>query len=64
MLGVVSASGVPFIARGLIVRNGWMTLFGLAVQEAGKIWFIDRMALLYDDVSPTRAANVTPSPQR
>jgi hypothetical protein len=63
VLGVVSASGVPFIARGLVVKNGWMVLFGLAVQEAGKIWFIDRMTLLYDDVSPTRATNVTPSPQ-
>jgi hypothetical protein len=52
VLGAVSALGVPFVARGLVVRNGWMVLFGLAVQMAGKIWFIDRMALLYDDVAP------------
>ena len=51
VLGTVSALGVPFIARGLVVRDGWMICFGLAVQMAGKIWFIDRMALLYDDVS-------------
>jgi hypothetical protein len=50
VLGVLSALGVPFIARGLLVRNGWMVCFGLAVQMAGKVWFLDRMALLHDDV--------------
>jgi hypothetical protein len=62
VLGAVSAVGVPFIARGLIVRDGWMVLFGLAVQMAGKIWFIDRMALLYDDVAHAGPTNVPPSP--
>jgi hypothetical protein len=41
-----------------------MVLFGLAVQMAGKIWSIDRMALLYDDVAPAGAANATPPPTR
>jgi hypothetical protein len=50
VLKAISALGVPFIARGLVVRDGWMVMFGLAVESAGKIWFIDRMALLYDDV--------------
>jgi hypothetical protein len=58
VLGAVSALGVPFIARGLVVRNAWMVLFGLAVQGAGKIWFIDRMALLYDDVTSRRRRTV------
>jgi hypothetical protein len=62
VLVAVSALGVPFIARGLVVRDGWMVLYGLAVQLAGKIWFIDRMAILYDDVAPVGAANLTPSP--
>jgi hypothetical protein len=52
VLGAISALGVPFIARGLVVKDGWMVLFGLAVQMAGKTWFIDRMAILYDDVAP------------
>ena len=60
VLGAASALGVPFIARGLVVRDGWMVPFGLAVQTAGKIWFIDRMALLYDDVA--RAGSVTGAP--
>jgi len=34
-----------------VVRDGWMTVLGVAVQMAGKIWFLDRMALLYHDVT-------------
>jgi hypothetical protein len=64
VLGAVSALGVPFIARGLVLRNGWMVLFGLAVQMAGKIWFIDRMAILYDDVAPAGSASVTLPPPK
>jgi hypothetical protein len=63
VLGAVSALGVPFIGRGLVVRDGWMVLFGLAVQMAGKVWFIDRMAILYDDVAPTGPAGATPAPR-
>ena len=51
VLGAVSAAGVPFVVKGLVVRDGWMVLFGLAVQMAGKIWFLDRMAILSDDVA-------------
>lgn len=50
VLGVMSAAGVPFWAWGLIVLDPWITAFGLAVQMLCKVWFIDRMALLYDDV--------------
>jgi uncharacterized protein DUF6653 len=62
MLGAVSAAGVPFIARGLIMRNAWMVLFGLAVQMARTVWFLDRTALLHDDMAPAAAADVTPAP--
>jgi hypothetical protein len=59
VLGAVSALGVPFVVRGLVVRDAWMVLFGLAVQLAGKAWFIDRMALLYDDVTPAGSTGGT-----
>jgi uncharacterized protein DUF6653 len=52
-LSVVSAAGLPFLVWGLIVLDPWMTAFGLAVQMAGKLWFLDRMALLYDDANPS-----------
>ena len=53
VLSVMSASGLPFLVWGLIVLDPWITAFGLVVQMAGKLWFLDRMALLYDDVSST-----------
>ena len=46
----MSAAGVPFWAWGLIVLDPWITAFGVAVQMFAKLWFLDRMALLYDDV--------------
>ncbi|SDD29746.1 hypothetical protein SAMN05660690_3920 [Geodermatophilus telluris] len=56
VLGALSALGLPFVVRGLVVRDGWMVAFGLAVQSAGKLWFLDRMALLYDEAAPAPAA--------
>jgi hypothetical protein len=47
----INCAGLPFIAWGLVARRGWIALFGLAVHMAGKIWFLDRMALLYDDMA-------------
>ena len=38
VLNVLSAAGLPFLIWGLVVLDPWL-------------WFLDRMALLYDDVS-------------
>ena len=54
VLSAISAAGLPFLVWGLIVLDPWITAFGLVVQMAGKLWFLDRMALLYDDVSSIR----------
>jgi hypothetical protein len=56
----ISAVGAVVLARGLVVRDAWMVLCGLSVQMAGKVWFLDRMALLYGDVVP--AGTATPGP--
>jgi Family of unknown function (DUF6653) len=63
VLSVLSAAGVPFLVWGLVVLDPWITAFGLAVQMAGKLWFLDRMALLYDDVS-SAAVSVPPRTDR
>jgi hypothetical protein len=39
-----------------------LALFGVVVPTAGKVWLIDRMAILYDDVAPAGSANIAPSP--
>lgn len=51
VLTAINAAGVPFVVWGLIVLDGWLVMFGLAVHMAGKNWFLDRMALLHDDVN-------------
>jgi hypothetical protein len=51
VLSALSAVGLPFLVWGLVVLDPWLTLLGLSVQMTGKLWFLDRMALLFDDVS-------------
>jgi hypothetical protein len=63
VLGALSAAGLPFLIWGLVVLDPWLTLFGLAIQMLGKLWFLDRMALLCDDVS-SRAAPIPPRTDR
>ena len=54
LLTALNTVGFGFVAWGLIAHDGWIVLFGLAVHMAGKNWFLDRMAILYDDVAPAR----------
>jgi hypothetical protein len=57
VLIAINILGLPFIVWGLIALNVWIVLFGLAVHMAGKNWFLDRMALLYDDIGGDGPAN-------
>jgi hypothetical protein len=54
VLAVLSATGLPFLVWGLIALAPWITLVGLVLQTTGKLWFLDRMALLYDDAGEFR----------
>jgi hypothetical protein len=64
VLSAISAAGLPFWIWGLIALDPWITAFGLAIQMLGKVWFIDRMALLYDDVHASCAPECRPSRRR
>jgi hypothetical protein len=59
VLTAINILGLPFIVWGLVALDVWIALFGLAVHMAGKNWFLDRMALLYDDMA---AAHPRPDP--
>lgn len=52
--------GLPFVIWGVVIDDPRMTLFGLAVHITGKIWFIDRMALLYDAMNLTGSESPPP----
>jgi hypothetical protein len=54
LLTAVSAVGFPFWVWGLVSLEPWLTAFGLVIQMGAKLWFFDRMALLYDDMTSSR----------
>jgi hypothetical protein len=50
ILSAVSASGIIFLIWGLVALNVWPTLLGVTIIYLGKLWFIDRMVWLYEDM--------------
>ena len=49
-LTIVSAIGVPPLIYGLWVFNAWAVVLGLTLTVGAKIWFVDRMGWLYEDM--------------
>jgi hypothetical protein len=50
VLAAGTALALPFLAWGLVFLEPWPTLVGVLGTTCGKLWFVDRMALLYDDM--------------
>lgn len=50
ILSFVSTSGVVFLIWGLVALDFWPTLLGVVLVYLGKLWFIDRMVWLYEDM--------------
>ncbi len=50
LLMAFSAAGAPFYLWGLVTLSLWPAVFGMALIMAGKLWFIDRMVWLYEDM--------------
>ena len=57
----LNVAGLPFVVWGVIRYDPWITAFGLALHMAGKWWFIDRMALLYDQMSVSARESPPPA---
>jgi hypothetical protein len=51
ILSAVAAAGVIFLVWGLVELALWPTLLGMALTFLGKLWFLDRMVWLYEDMS-------------
>ena len=49
-LGWASAVGIPFFAWGLWALSLWPTLLGTVLIVLPKVWFVDRMVWLYEDM--------------
>lgn len=50
VLSAVSAIGMVFIVWGVFVFDPWPTLFGAMVVYLCKLWFVDRMVWLWNDM--------------
>lgn len=50
LLSAVSGIGTLFVLWGVVIFDVWPTLFGMALVYAGKLWFLDRMVWLWDDM--------------
>lgn len=53
VMTAINTVGVLFIVWGLVVLDVWIVL-SVSRSMAGKNWFQDRMAILYDDVAPAQ----------
>lgn len=53
ILTLVSAIGLIPLALGLFWLTPWMALSGLILVVGGKLWFVDRMVWLYEDMKDT-----------
>ena len=50
ILSAVSALGLLFVVWGVLVFDPWPTLFGTMLAYMGKLWFVDRMDWLWQDM--------------
>lgn len=52
LLTALSLAGALILAYGLVALAPWPTVCGTALAMLGKLWFVDRMAWLYDVMAP------------
>ena len=50
ILAAASAPGVFVLIYGLIFLNLWAVIYGVVTSVMPKVWFVDRMVWLYDDM--------------
>ena len=46
----MSLANMPLLVWGLLQLHMWPTAMGTVLVYAGKIWFLDRMVWLYQDL--------------
>jgi hypothetical protein len=55
VLNTISGIGMLFVLWGVVQLAIWPTLFGAILNYAGKLWFLDRMVWLYEDMKEATA---------
>lgn len=52
-LSWLAGSGTLFLIWGIWQLHPWATLMGIVLVYTGKLWFLDRMVWLYEDMKET-----------
>jgi hypothetical protein len=55
LLSVLGVAGTVLLAWGLYALDIWPTLLGGTFIILGKLWFVDRMVWLYEDMKDASA---------
>ena len=55
ILSVLSGLGLPALIYGLVVYDFWAVICGVSVVLLSKLWFLDRMVWLYEDMKDADA---------
>jgi hypothetical protein len=50
VLSVVSGIGMLFVFWGVFIFDAWLTVMGMALVYSGKLWYLDRMVWLWEDM--------------
>lgn len=50
ILNIITGLGLPFLFWGLYQFNIWGVMVGLILVILGKMWFLDRMVWIYEDM--------------
>jgi hypothetical protein len=53
LLNGVAGAGGLFVVAGIARLKVWPTIFGMALVYLGKVWYLDRMVWLYQDMRDT-----------
>lgn len=49
-----SSIGLAMLTYGLIKLDVWFVVSGIVIVHGGKLWYLDRMVLLFDDMKQRR----------
>ena len=50
ILNLTALAGLPFVVWGVVALDAWPAVLGMVLIIGGKLWYIDRMAILYEDM--------------
>ena len=54
-----SGLGVALLVYGLVALDPWLSIAGILIVHGGKLWYLDRMVLLFEDMKQRNSTYAT-----